>query len=134
MEAAVSALNITLKRVYLPPSSADGTRILVERLWPRGLTKDKAVIDHWVKDIAPTPELRKWYGHEPDRWAEFQRRYKEELSANGEELGRGLAAYSGEEAAEIIGCRSEQIESKLGYRGRTVMVHRDDLVLFGSEM
>ncbi len=82
MEAGVSDLNITLKRVYLPASAADGTRILVERLWPRGLTKDKAAIDHWVKDIAPTPELRKWYGHDPDRWAEFQRLYREELAEN----------------------------------------------------
>ena len=78
----MSGLSIDLKRVYLPPSPADGTRILVERLWPRGLTKDKAAIDHWVKDIAPTPELRKWYGHVPDRWDEFQRRYRKELAAN----------------------------------------------------
>ena len=70
----MSQLSITLKRVYLPPSPADGTRIFVERLWPRGLTKDKAAIDHWVKNIAPTPELRKWYGHAPDRWDEFRSR------------------------------------------------------------
>ena len=82
----MSDLAITLKRAYLAPSPEDGTRILVERLWPRGLTKDKAAIDHWVKDIAPTPELRKWYGHVPERWDEFQRRYRRELAANSDVL------------------------------------------------
>ena len=82
----MSALKISLKRAYLQPVDEDGQRILVERLWPRGLTKDKAAIDHWVKNIAPTPELRKWYGHEPDRWPEFQRRYRDELGANSDEV------------------------------------------------
>lgn len=76
------SLHITLKRAYLPPSEDDGMRILVERLWPRGLTREKAAIDHWPKDIAPSPDLRKWYGHVPERWAEFQRRYRAELQAN----------------------------------------------------
>ena len=74
--------NISLKRAYLAAALDDGLRILVERLWPRGLTKDKAAIDHWLKDIAPTPELRKWYGHEPERWPEFQTRYRAELAKN----------------------------------------------------
>jgi uncharacterized protein YeaO (DUF488 family) len=70
---------IKLKRVYEKPSSKDGRRILVERLWPRGLTKQRAAIDLWLKDVAPSPELRKWFGHDPDRWEQFQRRYREEL-------------------------------------------------------
>lgn len=73
---------ITLKRVYEPLSDADGVRILVERLWPRGVSKANAAIDHWVKDVAPTPELRTWYGHEPARWEEFRERYRAELTEN----------------------------------------------------
>jgi DNA-3-methyladenine glycosylase len=73
---------IGLKRVYETASADDGLRLLVERLWPRGLTKADAAIDHWVKDIAPTPELRTWYGHRPERWQEFRRRYRLELDKN----------------------------------------------------
>ena len=70
---------VKLKRVYETPNSEDGVRILVERLWPRGLTKEKARIDIWLKDIAPSTELRKWFNHIPERWTEFQKRYKAEL-------------------------------------------------------
>jgi uncharacterized protein YeaO (DUF488 family) len=76
--------NIQLKRVYEPPSKEDGIRILVDRLWPRGLTKKKAAVDLWLKDIAPTTELRKWFGHDPARWKEFQVRYRKELRADKE--------------------------------------------------
>jgi uncharacterized protein YeaO (DUF488 family) len=68
-----------LKRAYDKPSREDGTRILVERLWPRGLTKKRAAVDLWLKDVAPSPELRKWFGHDPARWQEFQERYRKEL-------------------------------------------------------
>ncbi len=71
---------IKLKRAYEPPSRADGERILVERLWPRGLTKDRAQIDLWLKDISPSPELRKWYGHDPEKWSEFRKRYLQEVA------------------------------------------------------
>ncbi len=70
---------IRLKRIYEPPEAADGERYLVERLWPRGISKDAARLAAWLKDVAPSAELRKWYGHEPDRWPEFQKRYREEL-------------------------------------------------------
>ena len=73
---------LVLKRVYEPPEPADGTRILVDRLWPRGVAKDKARIDLWLKDIAPSTELRKWFGHDPARWMEFQERYRIELKRN----------------------------------------------------
>ncbi len=73
---------LKLKRVYETPNSEDGVRILVERLWPRGLTKEKARIDIWLKDIAPSTELRKWYNHIPERWPEFQKRYQLELEEN----------------------------------------------------
>ncbi len=75
-------MGIKLKRAYLSVSPDDGKRILVERLWPRGVTKAKAALDDWVKDIAPSPELRKWYDHDPEKWPEFQKRYRKELAAN----------------------------------------------------
>jgi uncharacterized protein YeaO (DUF488 family) len=70
---------IKLKRAYEKPARDDGERILVERLWPRGLTKLQAKVDLWLKDVAPSAELRKWFGHDPDRWDEFRRRYQKEL-------------------------------------------------------
>ena len=73
---------INCKRVYDPESPADGRRILVERLWPRGMRKSELRADLWQKDVAPSTELRKWYGHEVSRWQEFRRRYREELDAN----------------------------------------------------
>jgi uncharacterized protein YeaO (DUF488 family) len=73
---------IHLKRVYEPPSTDDGFRVLVERLWPRGLSKSRAQVDLWLKDIAPSPQLRTWYGHELEKWEEFQRRYRTELQTN----------------------------------------------------
>lgn len=75
-------MNIKLKRAYEAPEESDGKRILVERLWPRGLTKEKAALDDWMKEIAPSPDLRTWYGHEPAKWPEFQKRYRAELRAN----------------------------------------------------
>jgi len=76
------AFDIHLKRAYETPSTSDGKRILVERLWPRGVTKDAAALDEWMKEIAPSADLRKWYRHEPDRWPEFQKRYERELAGN----------------------------------------------------
>jgi uncharacterized protein YeaO (DUF488 family) len=79
MRRSVPAANVKLKRAYESPAAEDGTRILVDRLWPRGLTKEKAALDQWMKDIAPSTELRKWFGHDPARWREFRRRYAGEL-------------------------------------------------------
>jgi uncharacterized protein YeaO (DUF488 family) len=75
---------IQIKRVYDSPSPRDGARILVERLWPRGITKARASLDLWLKDIAPSAELRKWFGHDPAKWAEFKKRYWKELQDRGE--------------------------------------------------
>lgn len=72
------------KRVYLPASDTDGFRVLVDRLWPRGIKKENAHVDMWAKVLAPSTELRKWFGHDPKRFEEFARRYEEELSANAE--------------------------------------------------
>jgi uncharacterized protein YeaO (DUF488 family) len=79
-------MHIKIKRVYLQPDEEDGTRILVDRLWPRGLTKEKASVDLWLKEIAPSTELRKWFGHDPDKWKEFQTRYRAELRQNTEQV------------------------------------------------
>jgi uncharacterized protein YeaO (DUF488 family) len=79
MAARIPAKHLRLKRVYEPTAPEDGVRVLIDRLWPRGLTKKKAAIDHWMKDIAPSSELRKWFGHDPGRWTEFRNRYMEEL-------------------------------------------------------
>ncbi|HUA24273.1 MAG TPA: DUF488 domain-containing protein [Steroidobacteraceae bacterium] len=79
---------VTIKRAYEPPSPDDGTRILVDRLWPRGVKKSNAGISQWMKEIAPSNELRKWFGHDPARWEEFRRRYKAELTAKRELVGR----------------------------------------------
>lgn len=73
---------IRLKRAYEEPSAKDGLRILVERLWPRGLSKERAAIDLWLKDVAPSSELRRWFHHDPEKWAEFQKRYRAELRQN----------------------------------------------------
>src|SRR5262249_53599294 len=83
-----AASNIHLKRVYDPPSEDDGARVLVDRLWPRGIHKEAAKLTVWLKEIAPSPELRKWFGHDPARFHEFSRRYRAELVANGEAVSQ----------------------------------------------
>lgn len=70
---------VVTKRVYEPYESSDGYRVLIDRLWPRGVSKEKAHVDSWAKEIAPSTELRSWYGHDPEKWPEFQKRYKDEL-------------------------------------------------------
>ncbi len=79
-------MKIRIKRVYEKADKADGIRILVDRLWPRGLTKERADIDLWLKEVAPTTELRKWFGHDPAKWKEFQKRYHQELRSNKEQI------------------------------------------------
>jgi uncharacterized protein YeaO (DUF488 family) len=76
-------MTLTLKRIYEPAGDDDGERYLVDRLWPRGVSKARARLTDWLKDLAPSTELRRWFGHEPTRWTEFQERYAEELSRPG---------------------------------------------------
>ncbi len=73
---------VQTKRVYETPSEDDGFRVLVDRLWPRGISKERAALDLWLKEVAPSPDLRKWFGHDPARWDEFRRRYRGELRQN----------------------------------------------------
>jgi uncharacterized protein YeaO (DUF488 family) len=75
-----------IRRVYLPAEPGDGFRVLVDRLWPRGLSKKEAKIDVWMKDIGPSDGLRKWFGHDPERWTEFAKRYREELGAKRDQV------------------------------------------------
>ncbi len=77
-------MKLKIKRVYEKPDKEDGMRILVDRLWPRGLTKEKASVDLWLKGIAPSTELRKWFGHDPAKWDEFRQQYREELKKDKE--------------------------------------------------
>ncbi|MFZ5792348.1 MAG: DUF488 domain-containing protein [Pseudomonadota bacterium] len=113
----IRAGNLKVKRVYEPVSPDDGTRILIDRLWPRGLAKAEAAIDRWLKEIAPSNELRHWYGHEPSRWLEFQRRYARELSDQAallEEL-RDLARKG--PVTLLFGSREARLNNAVALRG-----------------
>jgi uncharacterized protein YeaO (DUF488 family) len=99
------ASSIAIKRAYDKPSPQDGARILIDRLWPRGLSKAKLKIDAWPRELTPSTGLRKWYGHEPARFAEFRRRYRAELAAHAKELGALRAMVRGRAATLITATR-----------------------------
>jgi uncharacterized protein YeaO (DUF488 family) len=99
------ASSIAIKRAYDKPSPQDGVRILIDRLWPRGLSKAKLKIDAWPRELTPSTDLRKWYGHEPARFAEFRRRYRAELAARVKELGALRAMVRGRAATLITATR-----------------------------
>ena len=105
------ATTIKVKRVYAPPSGEDGVRVLVDRLWPRGLPKARAAVDLWLKDIGPSLALRKWFNRDPSRWGEFKNRYAEELDALGKRspavAALTAAARSGR-VTLLFGARDEQ--------------------------
>jgi len=86
MSSRISVDHIRLKRAYEPPASDDGIRILIDRLWPRGVKKSDAAIDEWMKEIAPSTKLRKWFSHDPERWQEFRRRYQTEIRHHPDEF------------------------------------------------
>ena len=92
---------LKIKRVYDPASPDDGKRVLVDRLWPRGIKKEKAQIDEWLKEISPSNELRKWYSHDPSKWAEFKKRYKKEL-AEKSELLKGIKAEAKKQTVTLL--------------------------------
>jgi len=98
---------LRLKRIYEPPSSTDGHRVLVERLWPRGVSKEAARLDDWLKEIAPSPELRRWYGHVPERWPEFQKRYRAELAGNGELVDQLIAHLRAGDVTLLFAAKDE---------------------------
>ena len=99
---------IQVKRVYEKPSRKDGLRILVDRLWPRGLTKERAAVKLWLKDVAPSTELRKWFGHDPAKWKQFQVRYRKELREKKDAL-KLLKQKSEEHTVTLVyGARDEE--------------------------
>jgi uncharacterized protein YeaO (DUF488 family) len=97
----VNAHRIVIKRVYDAPAKADGFRVLVDRVWPRGVGKEKAAVDLWMKEIAPSTGLRKWFGHRPERWDEFRKRYREELKGKGDLLDE-LRAHAAKSRLTLV--------------------------------
>jgi uncharacterized protein YeaO (DUF488 family) len=109
-------LRVQLKRAYAPPSQEDGARVLVDRLWPRGLRKSEAAIDRWVKDVAPSTELRRWFGHDPSRWVEFRQRYKAELAHKTELLGELRAIARNNTLTLVFAARDELHNEAIVFR------------------
>ena len=115
-------MKILIKRAYEPAARSDGYRVLVDRLWPRGLTKQALPLNEWNKDLAPTTQLRQWFGHEPERWAEFQKRYRKELSApeQREKMRELLKSASPKALTLVYGAKDEEhthalvLQSELG--------------------
>ncbi len=108
MSKKLSAKRVKLKRAYEPAGADDGTRILVDRLWPRGVKKEDAAVDHWAKDLAPSTALRKWFGHDPDRWPEFRKRYSAELRRQPEEIAALRALGRQGPITLVYGARDER--------------------------
>jgi uncharacterized protein YeaO (DUF488 family) len=96
-----------IKRVYDAPATSDGVRVLVDRLWPRGLSKEQARVDHWLKEIAPSSQLRKWYNHDDSRWDEFKRRYFDELTVLDEPVTQLRALIKEHTVTLLYGARPE---------------------------
>lgn len=98
---------IDTKRIYDPPAKSDGRRILVDRVWPRGLRKEDVALDEWLKEVAPSTELRKWFGHSADRWDEFRKRYHAELEQNGEAVAKLVELCRKGHVTLLFGTREE---------------------------
>jgi uncharacterized protein YeaO (DUF488 family) len=101
-------VKVSIKRVYEEAADEDGKRILVDRLWPRGLTKAKAKVDLWLKDISPSTELRKWFAHEPSRWEEFKRRYRAELKKKNKQVADLKQLTKTATVTLVYGAKDEQ--------------------------
>lgn len=99
---------IRLKRIYEDPSPGDGYRVLVDRVWPRGMTKEKAAIDLWAKDVAPSTELRKWFDHDPAKWDEFQQKYRKEIEDNLPAVREIASKAKGKTLTLLYGAKDEE--------------------------
>ncbi|SRR5690606_7411123 len=108
-------MKIQTKRIYDEPAESDGRRVLVDRLWPRGLSREKARIDHWIRDVAPSDELRKWFGHDPARWDAFKQRYFEELDKN-DAVDELLAAIKGEDVTFLFSAKDVEHNNAVALR------------------
>ena len=109
-------ITIRVKRVYEEPEEADGRRILVDRLWARGLSKEKAKVDLWVKEIAPSTELRRWYGHDPKKWAEFKGRYAAELEANPDQVDKILQEVQTGSVTFLYSSKEERLNNAVALK------------------
>ena len=101
-------MKISLKRVYDAPNKSDGCRVLVDRLWPRGLNKQSAKVDYWIQDVAPSAPLRKWFAHDPEKWTEFKKRYFRELKDSADEVKRIRALAKQGTVTLLFGARDEK--------------------------
>jgi uncharacterized protein YeaO (DUF488 family) len=104
----LSRLDVRLRRVYEPAAEDDGYRVLVDRLWPRGVSRERARLDEWARDLAPSAELRRWFGHEPSRFEEFRRRYRAELVAHADELEMLRGRARGGRLTLVYGARDTE--------------------------
>ena len=100
--------DVHIKRIYDEPARADGSRVLVDRIWPRGITKDDAALDDWVRELAPSTELRKWFGHDPKRWPEFRKRYRAELRQRASQLDALRKRAAHRRVTLLYGARDRQ--------------------------
>ena len=107
---------IQAKRVYDPPSPSDGFRILVDRLWPRGVSKGRAALGLWMKDVGPSDELRKWFGHDPKKWSGFRKRYFRELAGKAELLGTILSRARKGTVTLLYGARDERFNNAVALK------------------
>ena len=117
MVTRLAARNVRLKRAYARPELEDGTRILVDRLWPRGIARADAALDAWMKDIAPSTALRHWFAHDPERWQTFRARYAEELRAHGDRLDQLRARARGGTLTLVYSARDEGHNQAVALRG-----------------
>ncbi len=109
-------MSIYLKRVYEPPAKGDGFRVLVDHLWPRGVKKEAAAIDEWLKAIAPSTELRKWFGHDPEKWEEFKRRYFSELDGNREAVATLAKKAKTEKVTLVFSAKEERFNNAVALK------------------
>lgn len=109
-------MKLQVKRIHEPREEGDGVRILVDRLWPRGVSKEKAALDHWAKAVAPSRELREWFGHEPTRWPEFRRRYFAELDENRDEVEALRRCFGPGMNTLLFGTREERFNNAVALR------------------
>lgn len=124
----VSRIDIRVKRVYEDPLESDGLRVLVDRLWARGLSKEKAKIDIWVKDIAPSSELRRWYGHDPNKWAEFKSQYTAELEANPDQVEELSGIIQTGVVTFLYSSKEEQLNNAVALKEYMELFARDKVV------
>ncbi|MDR7031384.1 DUF488 domain-containing protein [Mesorhizobium sp. BE184] len=111
------AFDIATKRIYEPAAKTDGQRVLVDRVWPRGVSKDEAALTLWLKDIAPSTELRKWFDHKPERWDEFRKRYGKELAGKGNAFGELTDLLEHGRVTLLYGARDEKHNNAVALAG-----------------